>query len=286
MRVRVRGDGGRGARAHPNKLRSPIATHVCFFSSRAVRASTYSECLQLRCVCGPLTTSCALCAPAKSSDSPCPRVLDIRVSTRQYVCGSGAPGHPSPDARDGRVGVLHSVRAYTYCTKYCISGGAQSSQRVAGTPITRVPRSRRFFALLQYPEARGVRHRGDILHPAHCIRYSVFACVAATPDACACACGRAIRARDSELGVRDPCRYYLLQRAATTYLFEAEHGLRYGVESCAACPEHCVLCSRPCAARGSKRNMCRLWGSPRVGAEQKSRSCPGRAVTLTIRTRT
>ena len=66
VRVRVRGDGGRGARAHPNKLRSPIATHVCFFSSRAVRASTYSECLQLRCVCGPLTTSCALCAPAKS----------------------------------------------------------------------------------------------------------------------------------------------------------------------------------------------------------------------------
>ena len=67
--------------------------------------------------------------------------------------------------------------------------------------------------------------------------------------------------------MRDPCRYYLLQRAATTYLFEAEHGLRYGVESCAACPEHCVLCSRPCAARGSKRNVCRLWVISRVGAE-------------------
>ena len=176
VRVRVRGDGGRGARAHPNKLRSPIATHVCFFSSRAVRASTYSECPQLRCVCGPLTTSCALCAPAKSSDSPCPRVLDIRVSTRQYVCGSCTPGHPSPDARNGRVGSLpFSPSIYVQHSALNISGGAhrvRSAWPARQSPASPVrDASSRFFNILRLA-AYGIAATSCTLHTAYGIQSS------------------------------------------------------------------------------------------------------------------
>ena len=58
--------------------------------------------------------------------------------------------------------------------------------------------------------------------------------------------------------MRDPCRYYLLQRAATTYLFEAEH--ERGVESCAACSST-VSCARVPALPGAANAICAACGA-------------------------